>query len=493
VSQGILWGQISSVLETALGFVLSVLVIRRLGPAEYGVYGILLSIVALMPLFTRFGFKEIMGKYIPLFSSVEEPGQAKYLLRRLVLGRIVVIAIALGVLLLVSAPLSVALQFPRFLSYFWILALLFTAQELGEFLTSLFTAQLQMRYITVYNLLVRCISLAVTLLLFARYGVSVLYVLYATITGEVVGLVWYATRSKAALLDGQEERTPLVPVIRFGVGISLVNITQLGLGLDKDALLLKVLGRGVAEIGYYNAGLGLLTRAHGFLFSRWGGMTLPVLSEAHNQQGNEGLRRVWTFWIKLMSILGVPVFGYLGAFAAPIVHLVLTDAYTPSVLLMQIWSVITIITTAMGHGLSTELLYVIGKERIALAFRVIGALVGIGLGVVLISWQGVLGAIIANGTVSIFIVLAEVYFATRHVGKLRYPLLFLGKILAATLVGCIPVALLDTTQLWAFLVASGSYFALFMVALHLLKPLAAEDRVILSQIDPRLAILAKWF
>ena len=59
-ANGILWAQVGKASETALAFVLSLVVIRRLGPEGYGEYGLLLGIVGLGTMLTSLGFRQVL-------------------------------------------------------------------------------------------------------------------------------------------------------------------------------------------------------------------------------------------------------------------------------------------------------------------------------------------------------------------------------------------------------------------------------------------------
>lgn len=490
---GIVWAQAGSFAEVVLGFALSILVIRKLGPSDYGTYGLLVSITSLLPLLCRLGFDEILGRYVPIFMEEGRKERVTYLMRILLVGRLIAVAIALGSMGLTMAFLSHILQIPDFSSYFVLLALMFGLQEFGQLFASFFTAHLSMQAVTLSHLLNRTISLGLTLLLFSKLGIKVEYVLLAAIVGLAAGLVWYLVRSRKQLWETPAVSVPMKQPLQFGIKVYFVNMAQLGLSAQKDILLLGILASDIAEVGYYKAALGLVVMMHGFLFSRWSGMNLPVLSEAYKRRGAQGLQETWTAYIRLMSLIGVPVFGYFAAFSVPIVNTLIGSDYESSIALLRIWSLITLITTAMGHGLSTLVLYAINREGTALIFRISGAVVGIVLAVLLIPVLGALGAMTASAVVTLGIIIAEVLFAAHYVKGLRYPIRFLGKVALATLIGCWPALLLHTEQVWSFIAASVLFGISFLVALHFLKPLEKKDREVLAQVESRLAVAAKWF
>lgn len=476
-----------------LGFMLSIFVIRQLGPHDYGVYGLVLSVVTILPLFTRLGFDETIGKYVPQLSSSSQIGKAIFLFRRLLLGRAAASILALGVLYFVADLLGEVLDLPDFGSYWGIIALLFMAQEIGQSFISFSNARLQLQKVAVYHFLLQLLSLLLTFLFFAKYGIAVRYVFYALIAGRMAGLAWYLVCEKGVLLFPQEDPMPLKSPLRLGVNIWLLNMSQVGLGTEKDILLLGMLARDTAQVGYYKAGAGFVLLIHGFLFKYWTSLALPALSEANERQGSQGLQHAWRSYIKLMSLVGTPIFGFFLFFAAPIVHLLLTDAYGQSVQLLQVWSLITITTTMMGHGLSTMILYVLGKERLGLGVRLIAAVISIGLGLLIIPWLGALGAVIASGIVSIGVFVAETRLVAHYLGGIHYPFSFCGKIALAVFVASIARFTIKTSSIWLFMLSSGVFAILFFTMLRILKPLDATDRRVLKEINPHLSVVTEWF
>jgi O-antigen/teichoic acid export membrane protein len=492
VASGILWAQASKVLEMALSFVLSIVVVRRLGPRDYGAYGLTLAVLNFGALLSDLGLRDVLGKYLPPLSSERGTDGEAALLRTALGWRILATALVVVLLFVFRSFVSTQFSFPDFYLYFVPLAMLLFGRQLLQVLLDFLNARLNMKSIALVNLSTQAAMLGLTLFLFWQLGVSVDLVLYASAATTWAGLVCCVWLLRKWLAHSQGIALPRAAMARFGLTIWAISWATFGLASQVDVLLLGYLLKDTAQIGYYNVAVMSIARVHGLLFAAWGGMTLPVLSEAHHSNGLGGLARAWTSYIKLLTILVVPVFVFLIGYARSFIPLLYSDAYLNSVALLQIFTVSNIVSTVLGHGLGTVTLYVIGKEGVALRFRLVCGAINVLLDIVLISLFGVLGAILATGTASILVVFLEFLFVRKYVG-VRYPLGFLAKICLAALVSVGPAILIARPDMLSITIAGTAYGLLFLGLLYLLKPLSPQDKLTLHNINPRLAKVLSRF
>jgi len=492
VSVGIVWAQAGKGLEMALSFVLSIVVVRRLGPRDYGAYGLALAVLSFGALLSDLGLRDVLGKYLPPLSSERGTEGEAALLRTALEWRILATALVAVLLFVFRSLVSTQFGFPDFYLYFIPLALLLFGRQLLQVVLDFLNARLNMKKIALVNLSTQAMMLGLTLFLFWQLGVSVNLVLYVSAVTTWASLVLGVWLLRKWLVTSQGIALPKAAMARFGLTIWAISWATFGLASQVDVLLLGYLLKDTAQIGYYNVAMMSIARVHGLLFAAWGGMTLPVLSEAHHSQGFEGLARAWTSYTKLLTILVVPIFVFLIGCARSIITLLYSDAYLSSVPLLQIYAVSTIISTVLGHGLGTVTLYVIGKEGLALRFRLVCSAINITLDIALISLFGALGAILATGIASILVVSLELFFVRRYVG-VRYPLGFLAKICLAALVSVGPAILLARINLLSLTIAGAVYGLSFLGLLYFLKPLGPQDKLTLNNINPRLAMVLSRF
>jgi O-antigen/teichoic acid export membrane protein len=475
-----------------LAFVLSVFVIRRLGPEAYGEYGLLLGIMGLGILLTSLGFAEILGKYVPRQLAENGRGGVGSLIRWTFAWRIALSLLLVALFALLAPVLSRVFHLPDLSVYIVPLSVLFVSQNLFGLLVAFFNATLGMKRLTAVNILFWSVSLALTLVFFVVAGVSVQAVLWASALATLLALgvgtfllrQWFTT-SGGSMPPGRA-------LWRFGSITWLTGLANFGLDNQSDVLLLGYLLPDKAQIGFYRAAVMPVNRLMGLIFGGWSGLTMPVLSESHAAGGLAGVRKAWDGYVKLMLLLAVPSLILMATTAGTLVPLLYSDQFQPSVGLMQLYALYGVLGFAVGHGLNTLLMQTLNLEGVALRLRLAASGLNILLSVVLIPLLGAAGAIIATCTAGSVMWIAETFIVIRKY-QLIYPWAFALKILVASIAGAAAVLLVPAGT-WVGLVAQGVLFGLVFLALcYLLKPLDQQDKALLTRVNPRFARLLVLF
>ena len=488
---GILWAQAGKVAETALAFLLSIVVIRRLGPEQYGEYGLLLGLIGLGTLLTSMGFRQVLGKNIPRLLSEDRADSVRYLLRWTLAWRLG-LTCGLVLLLIPLGELLVGLfHLPDLSQYRWALVLLFLSQNARLLLVAFFHATLRMKQVLAVNLVLWSASLTLVLVLFAVQGVSVAAVLYASALASLLSSAVGLVLARGWLLKGSASPLPARPLWRYGRTIWLTDFANFGLGTEADVLFMGYFLTDKAQIGFYRAAVMPVERLMGLLFSAWSGLTMPILSEAHAAHGSEGVRRAWASYIKLISVLALPLLILLIAFAEPLLTLLYSDEYLYSARLLQLYALFKLFGFALGHGLSTEMLQTLDREGLALRLRLAAASSNVVLSILLIPRWGAAGAIAATGVAGLLMWSVETVVAARRY-RLSYPFGFLLKVLlASSVAGGIARSLPDAG--WAGLALGSAVFAaIFLGMFYLFKPLTEGDKTALLGIAPKMGPLIRF-
>lgn len=488
-ASGILWAQIGKVAETVLAFVLSIVVIRQLGPESYGEYGLLLGIIGLGTLLTSLGFRQILGKYVPRLVAENDPSGVRFLLRWAFGWRIGLTFVLIVLFVALIEFLAGLFHLPNLDRYRWPLSCLFLSRNLYLLLIAFLNATLRMKRVLITNLIFWSASLAFTLILFQLRGVSVVAVLYAsslaTLLALAVGLVLVRE-----WLVGARSPLPTRPLRRFGATVWLTDFVNFGLGTQTDVLFMGYFITDKVQIGLYRAAVMPIQRLTGLLFSAWSGLTMPLLSESYAIGQSAGVRRAWTSYVKLVVVLAVPLLILLAILAEPIFAMLYSDRFEGSARLLQLFIPFVIVGYAVGQGISTQLLQTLGQEALAFRLRLLTAVTNVLLNVLLIPYWGAIGALVSSGLSSTLLWFIETAIVVRQY-KLRYPWAFLIKVLVASLVPAAIVHLLPIES-WATLVTGGIVFAaIFLGLFYLLKPLSEEDKSILIGINPKIGRLVR--
>lgn len=489
-ASGILWAQMGKVAETVLALLLSVVVIRQLGPEAYGEYGLLLGLFGLSTLLTSLGFRQILGKHVPRLVAENDLSGAKFLLRWALGWRIGLTLFMIVVFLTLTDVLAGLFRLTNLSVYRWPLVLLFLSRNAYSLLIAFFNATLRMKRVLIVNLVLWSTSLVLTLILFNVRGVSVEAVLYASALAMVLSFALGLFLIRDWLGGNRSSTLSTWPLWRFSVTIWLTDFVDLGRYEETDVLFLGYFLADKAQIGFYRAAVMPVKRLMGFLFSAWSGLTMPVLSESYAAHGSAGIQRAWASYVKLIVVLAFPVLFLLAALAEPILRLLYSDQFVRSATLMQLWVLFKLFGFAVGHGLGTELLQTLNNEALALRLRLLASGLNILLNVLLIPRWGTLGALVATSLSGVPMWFVETLIVVRRY-RLRYPWGFLIKVSLASLIAGIVARLLPVEGLVGLIAGGSVYVLAFLGLFYLLKPLNEQDKATLVSIDSRMGRLIR--
>src|ERR1700693_1861936 len=130
------WAQVSRIAEGLTCLALSLLLLRAPGPTSYGQYSFLVNAATFAAIALSLGFPDTVMRFVSAYMARGEEGEARYLVRRLALVRLVVYGIGVLLLLGFHGPLARALHLPLVEQYWVALAALLVSQGAIEFSTS---------------------------------------------------------------------------------------------------------------------------------------------------------------------------------------------------------------------------------------------------------------------------------------------------------------------------------------------------------------------
>ena len=486
---GLLWNYPSKISEFVLKFLSLLVIARYLGPSQYGVYSALMGIFTLATLFGSFGFNHTLLAYIPRLWG-EEPGKAAFLLRRLFgLGTAITAAVSLT-LYLSASPLAALLGIPEVASYTRFVLPYISLFLLSDILIHFLLGRLEVKPVAIVRVAVQLANLALAILL-ARLGYGIQEFLFILILTSGSGFVIYLLRVFRALFL-RPSPFRMARIYRFAMTVWLASLVNYVLGRHSDLLLIGYFLRSPDEIGQYNAASTLALAVSTALLIGLGGVLLPVFSEVQAQQGDERVGEVWRMALKLVTFLSLPALLFCAVYPKSIVLAFYPEAYLPSVILFQVAVTLAAAGRTLGGGVNSGALYALNREHVSLYIRASTAVLNLLLAIFLIPRYRALGAIIATGIAALVTVLAET-LAVRRYTKGKYPFVFTGKVVLASIFALAVTLTLRVESLSTLLAVAFLYMALVVGTLYLLKPLEERDKAVLARMHPRLAGLLSRF
>jgi len=488
VSRAVFWNYLTKISSYGLDFLLSVLLARGLGKYGFGVYSELFNFIFLFTLICSFGMDSALNTFLPKYSN--EPEKASFLLRKIAIVLLLFsLIICLGIVAF-SNRLGMIVhnsQIPYLLRiavlYIFIYNFIIVAQ-------SILISYYRTKFIFLTNTLVKIVTLVCFyLLLRLKFGLTEL--IYGYITISFIALIIYL-RSLKEYVRIQPTSCELKPVIKFGFAAWLTKYVNYLMSRYLDIFLLGYFLVPKEAIGYYNIAFTLTMGLSYVISSGFSGVSLAAFSKLAKQNNFSGISRGWLTINKLTLLFSVPVFLFAIYYAKPLIDVLYSAAYLPTVKLFQVFGVFFLLSITIGSGLNSTVLYSIQKEQLVLYLRVLVGLLNLILDLLLIPRYQAMGAILATG-LSVVLIIALEFSVVKKKFKFSYPYLFLVKIIIASAVGVAMVLVVPVSNLIFFTAKFLLFILIFVAIIYLIKPLSAEDVQLVSNINKPLYLLVNRF
>lgn len=331
--QGTAWAYGSFVSGKLLVFLSTIILVRLLLPAEFGLMGYCLIAIQYLDVLNGFGVGHAL---IARRDQVEEAANAA-----------LVIGLGSGILLFIvawfSAPLLAAFfDDARVTDLFRVLAIVIPISAVGAIPSALIQRSMRFRAKFVPDI-GRSIAKGGISIVLAWQGFGVWSLVVGQIAGEVV-----ATLVMFALAGWRPTRRFDRKVTRevLGFGSHLVSIGAVGaLIVNVDYLLVgKVLG--AAALGYYTFAYRipeLIIRNTNFVIGR---VAFPLLSQV--QSDADDLRAAYQTLLRYVSLFTIPAGVGLALIAPRFVHAFFPPRWNPAVDVMQLIA-LALAISSIGH------------------------------------------------------------------------------------------------------------------------------------------------
>jgi stage V sporulation protein B len=492
-SRAYVWGQIGRFGEVCLFFAFSLLLARALGPSAYGTYSLGLSAAALAGFVTLLGLApETFGRFVPEVASTGGLGAVRLLLRKLLLVRCLTVLAMTAVAVLVSFSVFGKSHLGFLGGTLACVLLVFAVRGFYDLLVSYSGALLELRQIAAGKILAGLGAPLFFLVFLTLKRSSASYALLATAIGYLFGVVWlllpWFRYPESATASYQE--ISLSRILKFGFFVWIVNFFILVLSDNADVLLVGWLLRDPALVGYYAVGGRLVFRLVMLVLAWVPLFAVASLSQAYLDGGRQKTALVMYAQWRVCILSSVGPLAMLYCFADPIIRVLFSPNYLPSVPVVRILSLLMIGSAVCGFTLHSGILYALNRERLACGIMGTAALFNVLLEIYLVRNMGIDGAAWATGCSYLFLSIAMAMVGAKLV-PMKTPWQFSLKVLAAASVAILSTGWLNPASVWPLLATCSLWTAVFVGALALFKPLAETDSQHLRTLSPRLAYLAQ--
>jgi stage V sporulation protein B len=410
------------------GYLVTILLARGLGPIEYGIYGVILSVLLWIEHIGDFGIPEAAAKLIP-----EDDDRAPTI-QNTTQTLLVTVFLLLFICSWLAAPAFARLfGIPEGSSLFRVAILDIPFTGIYFAYQGILTGHRNFRAIStglvVYGL-TKLAGVSVALLL----GLSIFWALIVNVLGTIGALLFLAISISPKIFRPSFVHSRIILCLAFPIAL-LVLASQILWNLDLWSL--KVFGSVKPEtIGAYVAALNL-ARVPAMAFCAVNGVVLPSLSMALAQQDSAITRRYVHGAGRFLWVTLLPSCMLVALTAEDLMALIFSTRYSvgASFLILQVFAFALLGVTQTF----SEMLIAFGKPYLLAGVTLLHIPIALLLNFILIPQFGATGASAALALTALLLASITGLLAFRHLGTLMERSTFVNVVMATAL-----MALLST-------------------------------------------------
>lgn len=476
LAKSALWVTFSEILFNLSGFIIHSLLGRFLGPADYGRYGIVITLTTMVIILIGNGIPTAMSKYISEYFE-NNLRMVKKIKKQAVLLQLIIVG-GITILFFVSVPLICwALNDPTLIPLFRISTLIIPAFAAASFYFSYYTGLHQ------FNIQATLKTLRSIFRIVFVVALAYFWKVEGSIVGYIIapGLVFLvAFMIDKFYIEPQLDKKivnekdspiefPWKKLVNYAWQIVIFFLAY-ELLISIDLYLVKALLNDDHLTGIYNAAL-TVGRIPYYIFYAMTVFLLPMVSKSTSENNHEKTAKILGNSLRIMLVLLVPMIILMSVFARPILLDFYGAKYIEGAYAMSILE--------YGVGFLT-IFYVMsfalngaGKTKIVMLISIFGFFVNTLLNYLLIKKYGITGSAIATTVTSFIIMLWMLYYLWKYFGVLIKIKSLLKIVIAGSLMYA--SSLLFSKGEIAFLFWSIILFAFYLVVLVALGEIKKED------------------
>ena len=456
------------IIAAILGLVLIIYVARILGDVTYGKFTFAIVFTGFFGIVTNLGMNEIIIREV-----ARDKSKASKYLGNVAILRIILSAIVFALIVIVINLLNYP---PDIVVAVYIFGVYTIITSLANIFRVTFRAFERMEYEASVNVLERVITTSLGLLvLFMGFGLIELACVFliASITNLFLSYLLCAgkfARPKFEIDLGFWKET-----IKVAIPFSLSNIFVL-IYVRIDIVMLSVM-KGDAVVGWYNAAYNLVLSFEPIVFVFMAAL-FPIMSRFYISS-EESLRVVYEKSFKYLVLLGLPISVGGMVLASRIIPFLFGGLFANSIVALQI-----LIWNCLLLSMCRPMLYLLGsinRQGSMALISGIGALINVGLNLLLIPRWSYIGAGITTLVTGTLVTIASWYVASKYFYTLPIHKIMANPLIASIIMGAIVYWLTQTTTmnlLWLIVLGA----VLYLILLYLTRAFSKDDIDLLKQI-----------
>lgn len=418
---GVLSLSVVSVVSRVFRALTTIIIARFLGPANYGLFGLTLSLIGLFSLaLSTLGIGSAIIKFVSQYNAEGRPD----LVRRIVLIGLKIktaLSLSTGALIFVIAPFIARelMNLPQLTILIQISVIYYIATHVG-FVQAVFKGYKKFHVIALFTAFERILYFGFTVfVLFSGLGLIGVAIgnaaTYAILAGVALIVVFtkYIPKSKQSNNKEIDDMGLIKKMITYGAPVAIGDLIR---GFFDDFITLYLgAWTAAASVGLFGAARSALNFIFLTPLSFIAAVLFPLASELYSTKKTEDLRR----FLSLISKYALFFTSYLAIFTwfftPELITIIYSTEFEASALYLQI--LIFLAISAAWTGLTGNVLLGAGYSKLTLKLNVIYVIAGLALALLIIPVFGVIGMCLLLVFLQSFIVLPlNVIYTKRVIG-----------------------------------------------------------------------------
>ena len=321
LGRGTLYFTIAQVMFLASGYVIHAGLGRILGPASYGIFGVVIYLVSLPQNLLNTGIPLAASKYI-----AEDNSRAKTVMHKTTKLQLVSSLIVFWVYFLLAGAFSNLLKSPSLCNYIKISAFIIPVSAFYSLYTNFlngFRWYDKQALVLIISSMTKVIGVFMLVLLGLRLYGAILGYLMGPLAGLTVG--WYFLKGKERK---NKNRFRYKKIINFAIPVIVFSIT-INFLISADLFFVKAILMDNIQAGYYTAA-SMLSRVPFYIFSVLGSALFPAISRSTALRDIEQTQNYIINSIRYLLMFLIPTIVVFSATSNNLINLCYSLKYLPA-------------------------------------------------------------------------------------------------------------------------------------------------------------------
>jgi stage V sporulation protein B len=478
-----LWLTLSELFFNLSGYVTHSILGRTLGPAEYGRYGLIITIATMMVVLIGRGVPIAMSKYLSEVWKTD-PAQVNHIKKVGATVQFFIIVLTTALYYFLAPVFANLLNDPSLTPLFRLSSFIIPTFALASFYVYYFTGTQQFNIQSVLKFFrgfSKIFFIAILALFFSTKGAIIGHALAPlSVFLLAFGIDWRRHKKINNLHTKEKNRKTKLPklkarsLLNFAWPITLFMLFY-EIMIHIDLYMVKGILQNDTLTGFYNASL-TVGRLPYYAFYFLTIILLPKISESTANNTTEETKKIMTSAMRFLFMLIIPAVTLLAVFTPSALDFFYGGDYAPATDALRVLSV--------GLGFLTVfyiLAFVLngaGKNKIPMWTAFVGLIINTVLSFYFISFFGIMGAALATTITSFLIMLVAIITTEKYVSSFLTFIPILKYFIATAVIGIIANYLPQGKFIFIFW--SILLLITYFVILYLLKEIKATDLKILE-------------